>query len=267
MLLTSAPSVPAGDRWIHEAKLDGWRCLVEVSAGRVQVWSRRGGDYTARLPELQILSRLGDVVLDGELVVVTEDGRAAFELLSSRVNGRSRRPRAEYPIALYVFDALRRDGHDLCGEPWADRRAILEQLDVAGATSGVARTVSYTPDGEAMHQATLDIGAEGTVSKKTGSVYLPGQRVRWWTKTKHRRTGIFPVVATVHAFPARWSTRGRRGRAHRHGFHGAIGGGAGGAGRPAGAVRAASPDRYSERSSVSQPAATAPTAGRELSVF
>jgi ATP-dependent DNA ligase len=52
---------------VHEAKLDGWRCLVEVSGGRVQVWSRRGGDYTSRVPELQALSFVGDVVLDGEL--------------------------------------------------------------------------------------------------------------------------------------------------------------------------------------------------------
>jgi ATP-dependent DNA ligase len=54
--------------------------------------------------------------------------------------------------------------------------------------------VSYTADGEAMHKATLVIGAEGTVSKKTASIYLPGQRVRWWTKTKHQRTSNFPVV-------------------------------------------------------------------------
>jgi ATP-dependent DNA ligase len=45
-----------------------------------------------------------------------------------------------------------------------------------------------------MHQATLAIGDEGTVSKKTASVYLPGQRGRWWTKTKHRRTSNFAVV-------------------------------------------------------------------------
>jgi bifunctional non-homologous end joining protein LigD len=81
MLLTSAPAPPAGDGWVHEAKLDGWRCLVDVSGGRVQVWSRRGGDYTARLHELQSLSCLGDAVLDGDLVVITDDGRADFELL------------------------------------------------------------------------------------------------------------------------------------------------------------------------------------------
>jgi bifunctional non-homologous end joining protein LigD len=203
MLLTSAPALPIGDAWVHEAKLDGWRCLVQVSARRVQVWSKRGGDYTARLPELQLLSGLGNVVLDGELVVVAEDGRADFELLSRRVNGRNRRLTGEHAVTVYVFDVLRRDDHDLCGEPWAARRACLEQLELAGARSGVARTVSYTTDGKAMHEATLAIGAEGTVSKKAGSVYLPGQRVRWWTKTKHRRSAVLPVAGWRPSTPFR----------------------------------------------------------------
>jgi bifunctional non-homologous end joining protein LigD len=203
MLLTSAPAPAVGEGWIHEAKLDGWRCLVEVSGGRVRVCSRRGGDYTARLPELQVLSGLGDVVLDGELVVVTDDGRADFELLSSRVNGRNRRLDSGHPVTFYVFDLLRHKARNLCGEPWTGRRAILDQLDLARKTAGIVRTVSYSVDGEAMHQATLAVRAEGTVSKKMASVYLPGQRVRWWTKTKHRRTSTFEVVGWRPSTPFR----------------------------------------------------------------
>jgi bifunctional non-homologous end joining protein LigD len=103
-------------------------------------------------------------------VVVTEDGRADFELLSRRVNGGNRRPTAEHPIGLYVFDVLRHDGRDVCGEPWTARRAILNQIELSERTSGVARTVSYTDNGKAMHQATLAVGAEGTVSKQASSV-------------------------------------------------------------------------------------------------
>jgi bifunctional non-homologous end joining protein LigD len=132
MLLTSAPVPPIGDAWVHEAKLDGWRCLVEVSGGRVQVWSRRGGEYTAKVPELQSLSTFRDVLLDGELVVITDDCRADFELLSRRVNGRNRRLTAEHPVTPYVFDALRHDCRDLCDQPWTARRRILDQLDMAG---------------------------------------------------------------------------------------------------------------------------------------
>jgi ATP-dependent DNA ligase len=68
---------------------------------------------------------------------------------------------------------------------------------------GHRRTVSYSGDAEAMHQATLAIGAEGTVSKKTASVYLPGQRVSWWIKAKHRRTSNFEVVGWRPSTPFR----------------------------------------------------------------
>jgi ATP-dependent DNA ligase len=84
----------------------------------------------------------------------------------------------------------------------------------------VARTVSYATGGEAMRQATLEVGAEGMVSKKAASIYLPCRRVRWWTKTKHRRTAVFPVVGWRPATPFR---RGglivaENGEPHRHGF-------------------------------------------------
>jgi bifunctional non-homologous end joining protein LigD len=141
--------------------------------------------------------------LHGELIVVTEDRRPDFELLSTRVNGRNLRLIVERPVTLYVFDVLRHDGCDLCGEPWTARRAILDQLDLATARTGEARAVSYSGDGQVMHQATLSIGAEGTVSKKASSVYLPGRRVSWWTKTKHRRTAVFPVVGWRPSTPFR----------------------------------------------------------------
>jgi ATP-dependent DNA ligase len=54
-----------------------------------------------------------------------------------------------------------------------------------------------------MHEASLAVGAEGTVSKKASSLYLPGRRVSWWTKTKHRRSGVFPVVGWRPSTPFR----------------------------------------------------------------
>jgi hypothetical protein len=88
-------------------------------------------------------------------VVVTDDGRADFELLSRRVNGRNRRPPAEYPIALHVFDLLRHDRRDLCDQPWIARRNLLYQFDQASATMGVAGTVWFTDNGQAMHKGNL----------------------------------------------------------------------------------------------------------------
>jgi bifunctional non-homologous end joining protein LigD len=141
--------------------------------------------------------------LDGELVVVTSEGRADFELLSKRISATNGTRNAEHPVTLYVSDLLRHNRRDLCPKSWSARRRVLDKLNLSDTTSGVAQAVSYSNDGEAMHQATLAVGAEGTVSKKMSSVYIPGQRVRWWTKTKHRRTGVFSVVGWRPSTPFR----------------------------------------------------------------
>ncbi len=49
--------LPDGHGWLGEPKMDGWRALVRVAAGRVQVRSRHGRDLTDRFPEL---GELGD---------------------------------------------------------------------------------------------------------------------------------------------------------------------------------------------------------------
>jgi ATP dependent DNA ligase domain len=90
---------------VHESKLDGYRCLAHVKPSRARLWSRAGTEWTDRLPELAGLTALGDVVLDGEVVVVTPDGRADFELLGARIHGSRHDPHSQ-PVTFYVFDVL-----------------------------------------------------------------------------------------------------------------------------------------------------------------
>jgi ATP-dependent DNA ligase len=194
MLLTPALAPPAGEGYVHEAKLDGWRFCAEVIDGRVRLWSRGGHDWASKLPELDSLASLGDVVLDGEMVVATPDGRADFELLTTRLNRRPGDPTAAPPVSLYVFDILRHEGRDLRDRPWSERRSILDDLQLAEHTGGVARPTLVSSDGNAMHQATDNIGAEGTVSKAVRSLYQSGRRSKHWLKTKHSRTDSFQVA-------------------------------------------------------------------------
>src|SRR5947209_5282423 len=103
--MLAAPGRPKGslEGWWAEAKLDGWRALVTVHAGRVQVRSRRGSDLTESVPELGGLSMLGrTVILDGELVV--GGGRLSdFYRLSGRMN--TRQPSAKsLPVTFMAFD-------------------------------------------------------------------------------------------------------------------------------------------------------------------
>jgi bifunctional non-homologous end joining protein LigD len=48
--LTDRP--PAGPGWLHEIKHDGFRILARKQGDRVQIWSRRGADFTHRFPTI-----------------------------------------------------------------------------------------------------------------------------------------------------------------------------------------------------------------------
>ncbi|HEX6916453.1 MAG TPA: DNA ligase, partial [Phycicoccus sp.] len=111
MLATPAGRVPAGDAWVHEVKWDGMRVLVDVSGGRVTVWSRTERDVTAAFPELDgLASAYDDMLLDGE-VVAFEEGRPSFHALADRMHvtsrGKALKLVASRPVTLIVFDLLR----------------------------------------------------------------------------------------------------------------------------------------------------------------
>ena len=49
-LLVKTP--PAGDEWLHELKLDGYRIGVSVDHGHVTLMSRRNNEWTAEFPQV-----------------------------------------------------------------------------------------------------------------------------------------------------------------------------------------------------------------------
>jgi len=47
-----AKALPAGDAWLHEPKLDGYRLQIVKQGRGVRLYSRRGNDWTRRLPTI-----------------------------------------------------------------------------------------------------------------------------------------------------------------------------------------------------------------------
>ncbi|MGW4689843.1 ATP-dependent DNA ligase [Streptomyces sp. NPDC004244] len=72
------------------------------------------------------------LVLDGELVVWdAEAGQLSFEALQRRAGVRARGApalAAKWPAYFVAFDVLQMDGVELLQRPYAERRALLEQL-------------------------------------------------------------------------------------------------------------------------------------------
>ena len=196
MLATlAAPSDLGGeDEWAFEMKWDGVRVIAHVDDGRVQLFSRKGRDETARYPDLvPDLRALGleQAILDGEIVVLDAGGAPNFGLLQPRIN--LTRPAditaaaAKAPAQLLLFDLLGLDGHSLLRRRYEERRELLDAIQPP-AGSRVQVPPVFEGDLSAALDASLGLRLEGVVAKKRGSVYQPGRRARTWLKIKHRHT-------------------------------------------------------------------------------
>lgn len=195
MLATRGTTVPSGPEWLHEVKWDGMRVLVEVTGGRLTVWSRNENDVTVSFPELHGLAEAvgHDVLLDGE-VVAFADGIPTFGALADRMHVANARRAATLaqsnPVTLLLFDVLSLDGVDLTARPLTERRAALESLGLGGVHWQVPAAYD---DGAMLLVATAQQGLEGVVSKKRSSRYLPGRRTPDWLKFPHRDSTSYVV--------------------------------------------------------------------------
>jgi hypothetical protein len=151
-----------------------------------------GGEWVNRLEELLGLSSVGDVVLDGEVVVVTADGRADFELLAARVHGPRRDPDA-HRVTFFVFDVLQLNGRELANEPWRARREILERLDLVARTAAppdlhrgpkMVRPCSTPPDPSGPRGRCRKVRTPCTGLGGLGSGAKPS--TRWWRRCRWR---------------------------------------------------------------------------------
>ncbi len=195
MLAVPADELPdAPGDWAFEFKWDGIRVLVWIDGGRPHAVSRNGNDLTVSFPELrELAAALGSdqMVLDGEIVVLGEDGRPSFSRLQRRMHVEKARDAARAavrdPASFIAFDLLHLNGRPLLGLAYDQRRAELERLGISGPSWGV--TPSFTEEaGDAVLATAVELGMEGVVAKRRSSVYRPGVRSPDWVKVKHQRT-------------------------------------------------------------------------------
>ncbi|HEV2697515.1 MAG TPA: DNA polymerase ligase N-terminal domain-containing protein, partial [Terriglobales bacterium] len=78
--------------WLFEIKWDGYRAVAFIENGTVRLISRNQNDLSGRYPELQELPKFVNAksaILDGEVVVLDEQGRPSFSLMQQRTGIRS----------------------------------------------------------------------------------------------------------------------------------------------------------------------------------
>jgi ATP-dependent DNA ligase len=130
-------------------------------------------------------------VVDGEIVVPDAAGRRLdFEALLQRIHPAASRVdllATQTPAHFIAFDLLALGDADLTEQPFAQRRAALEQ-----ALAGARSPIHLTPVTSDREQATTwfrqfeGAGLDGLVAKPLDVTYQPDKRVMF--KIKHERT-------------------------------------------------------------------------------
>lgn len=206
-MLATLGSLPTGDGWASEFKWDGVRTVVYAEAGRLIAMSRNDLDVTSQYPELADLSRrLGRrrAVIDGEIVALDSRGVPDFARLQNRmhVGAPGERLTRQIPVVFYAFDILAYGQHPLIGRPYAERRALLEELELDDGAVRVPPAF-FDSDPADVYATALEQSLEGVVCKRLDSVYQPGRRSPSWIKV--------PVMRTQEAVIIGWQPgSGRR---------------------------------------------------------
>ena len=192
-LALSRKVLPEGEEWSYEPKYDGFRALAFVDDGDVFVQSRNGKPLARYFPELRFPE--GRYVLDGELVILGDDGAEEFDALQNRIHpaeSRINRLAAETPAVFRAFDLLAAAGHKLLDRPFSERRHELEMLVAGAADAGSVELTPLDSDPEGATQGWLQSG-EGVIAKLLDAPYRPGER-KGMVKVKRLRTADCVVV-------------------------------------------------------------------------
>jgi len=175
----TAKCVPAGDGWIHEPKLDGYRLQVVKDAATVRLYSRRGHDWGKRLAAMAESLRAiptRSAILDAELCLPGQDGVPNFYGLLAGMHFR------QLELAVYAFDLVHLNGEDLRPLPLVERRRRLKRL-LSRAKVSCLHLVEDFDDGQELPEAAERHGLEGVVSKRRDVPYRSGE-CRDWRKVK-----------------------------------------------------------------------------------
>ncbi|BDZ66163.1 ATP-dependent DNA ligase [Agromyces mangrovi Wang et al. 2018] len=206
MLAKSVERVPDADAidggYSYEPKWDGFRGIVRVSGGEVEIGSRGSKPLTRYFPELveAFARELPDpCVVDGEIVVRSGpagDERLDWEALGQRIHpadSRVQKLAAETPASFVAFDLLELGGESLVDLPFRERRARLEQaLGDAPPPVHVTRVTTDADLARTWLERFEGAGLDGVIAKPLDGAYLPNKRAM--LKIKHKRTADVVLV-------------------------------------------------------------------------
>lgn len=179
--------------WIYQLKYDGFRALLYKDAAGCSLQSKGGNDFVSMGKSFKALCQAaekelaaGDIVLDGEVVVLDEEGKADFCALME----------GKYSIVYAAFDILWLRGKDVRGVPLAKRLELLRR-EIPRRSSALLMIGAAEPDiAEVLFELVCRQGLEGLVAKRADSLYDPADK-RAWVKVINKK---YPLIEKKRAF-------------------------------------------------------------------
>ncbi len=192
MLAKLVDAIPEAPGLLFEPKWDGFRSIVFRGNEDLFIQSRDLKPLDRYFPDLHdaLLERLPPgCVLDGEIVIVTEQG-LDFDALQLRLHpaaSRVAKLAQACPSSFVAFDLLAIDGRSILTLPQRERRVQLETL-LNNAVPPLYLTPMTRDRNTAAEwlQRFEGAGLDGVIAKPEDAAYQPGKRAMF--KIKHART-------------------------------------------------------------------------------
>jgi len=210
-LATLVSETPHDSGWIWEIKFDGYRLLARVEGDDVRLFTRRGNDWSERMPALVDAVRalgVGPAWLDGEIVVYGANGVPDFNALQNAFESAR-----VADIQYFVFDLPYWNGHDLRNVPLAERRALLAALLERSPQERIRFSQDFDSSPDELLQNACRMRLEGMIGKRADAPYVSRRSPTWiklkctqrqefviggWTDPQGSRTGIGSLLLGIH---------------------------------------------------------------------
>jgi DNA ligase-1 len=214
-----------GGRCVAEYKYDGERIQAHKKGTKVVLYSRRLEDISDQYPDAADLVKenvkASEAILEGECVAVdveTGEMRPFQELMHRRRKYGIEEAMQEYPVSIFLFDALFVNGTDFTLSPYPERRKALEKVlkENSRLCAAKQKQVKSVKELEEFFEEAIADGCEGVVCKAIGkdAVYQAGARGWLWIKYKRdyksemKDTVDLVVVGAFHGRGKRAGTYG-----------------------------------------------------------
>ena len=184
-----------GGSCLAEYKYDGERVQAHRKGDKVWLFSRRLENITSHYPDVvnYMLTLKGEeFIVEGEIVAYNPDTGDMLpfqELMHRRRKYDVKKAMEEYPVRVYLFDAIYLNGEELIERPLPERRKILESLRPENSENILlsnARIVDNVKELMLFFEEAISEGCEGVMCKSISSqsVYQMGARGWLWIKFK-----------------------------------------------------------------------------------